>query len=844
MMNSLQGYTIRREVKISGTKVRAFFRDKESTPVFSFSDLIRAVFGEDNPGVQVLSKQLPEGHRANLIGRSGNSMVVVDFEGLSFFLNDKMESKFAKTTIDYVKAFLDKESHKLPSPVKVVSKSDIREEKIDEEFKRQYMVQTEDGRPQRYLKIRGFRWFNGNDIRSNYCGSSDEYFNSIVENLKDEYRFKALMDEAGTITFLSEQGFIELLKETTPDSYKFVYENILEQCLENEKELDEEKEEFVIESKLEEPKEKPKALELSDVYKLRKNLKDSIRVSEFEIRRFATADYSFRLLRYNDTVFASVDDVQNSALNPENKEYKGSSTLKFASAENKDKYLGRFAKLYDVLNCFLDDEKLLEVLEKVKLFVNPPPIVKAKVKPEKEAGVEMNKYYTADPIPGRVVGWTDLQMNVPVFTVFIENKDKHFQPLFRANDIGDYAGFTNATTLARNKVDENLYTNVSIREIHRNNVRVLSLDGVRELIVASGKFDDDTIETLTNDLKAAATKYMLENANDMRFLVDKWNAEESIKEEDTVGEETKVEQEQEQEPQVTEEMKAEAGEAIQNAMQNPELMKKLNEAVPGGIGAIAAGLSSMLNQGNKKEENAQKEFPGTVFVNEKPVRAVIVKSPNGGITPYYCVEDFCAAWNLNTEAVVGHITESVPARFEKDENGNVSYVSYADLSAIAMLENKEARTMVSNTMKASASLFEEACRNFGIGFKNDTDGEKERVGHYADRMDDSLENVDTTKAGSMEKLLSHSENGHAYAIGAIILAERIRNVLMYLKVRKFTGEVGVPGPTTNSLVKKLWTFIDTQDPQVPASTAFQQTVVTANERYRCLLDAARSLQNE
>ena len=197
--------------------------------------------------------------------------------------------------------------------------------------------------------------------------------------------------------------------------------------------------------------------------------------------------------------------------------------------------------------------------------------------------------------------------------------------------------------------------------------------------------------------------------------------------------------------------------------------------------------------------------------------------------------------------MVGHITDNVPARFEKDAKGDVSYVSYADLSAIATFENKEARTMVSNTMKASANLFEEACRNFGIDFKNDAKEDAERVGHYADRANNdgtTIDNIDTSKAGSMEQLLSHAENGHAYAIGAIILAERIRNVLMYLKVRKFTGEVGVPGPTTNNLVKKLWTFIDTQDPQAPANTAFQQTVVTANERYRCLLDAARSLQNE
>lgn len=790
-MENIRGYNIRKAVKISGTNVRLFLRDNESTPVFSFADLVRAVFGEDNPGPIVLAKQIPEKNKANLIGRSGDSSIVVDFEGLSFFLVDKMEAKFAKTTIDYIREYLDKESHKLPSPVKVVSKSGIREEKIDEEFKRQYMVQTEDGRSQRYLKIRGFRWFNGVDIRSNYCGSSDEYFNSIVENLKDEYRFKTLMDEVGTVTFLSEQGLIELLKETTPDRYKSVYENILEQCLKNEKELSGEKEELVLESEWEEPEEKTKALELSDVYKLRKNLKDSIMVSDSDVRMFATPDYSFRLLNYNGKVFASVDDVQKSALNPENKEYEGSSTLKFASAENKDKYLGRFAKLYDVLNCFLDDEKLLEVLEKVKLFVSPPPIEKVEVKPKKEAGVKMNKYYTPDPIPGRVVAWTDLQMNVPVFTVFIEDKEG-FVPLFKAGDVGNYAGFSNALALTRRYVNEKLYTKVSINEIHRNNMRMLSADGVHDLIVASGKFADKTVaDTLTRDLKNAATEYLLENEKDIKFRIDKWDTEEAVK----------------QEPAIEE---------------SPAKETKKKEKVAKEPTA-------------KADKN---EYASTVCINNKLVRTIIKRKSDRDIVPYYCVEDFCNAWGLDVNAVKSHISDGMATISKKDKDGSVIFVSYADMSAIATFENGEARTMVSNTMKASGVVFKEACASFGISFDNDTEHD-ERVGHYSDR--EKSESIDTRKPGSMEQLLSHSENGYAYTVGAIILAERIRNVLSYLKVCNSKIESGLPGPTSSNLVKKLWMYIDAQDPHAEAGTAFQQTVVAANERYNYLLDAAKSI---
>jgi hypothetical protein len=66
-------------------------------------------------------------------------------------------------------------------------------------------------------------------------------------------------------------------------------------------------------------------------------------------------------------------------------------------------------------------------------------------------------------------------------------------------------------------------------------------------------------------------------------------------------------------------------------------------------------------------------------------------------------------------------------------------------------------------------------------------------------------------------------------------------------MKNYGGKIDIdhfPGPTNNNLVKKLWTFIDTQDPRMEAGPMFQQTVVAANERYRCLLDIARSVQKQ
>ena len=821
-MDNLQGYTIRRKFKINGTNVTAFFRDEESTPVFSFLDLVCSVYGQDNAGVSLFIKQIPEANKARLINSVGGSQWVVDFEGLSFFLNDKMESHFAKTIISNVEKFLDRESKSLPSPVKVSVRSQVREPM--EELNHQFIVQTDDKRPQRYVKIKGLRWFNGADIRSNYCGSSQDYFEDVLLDISSEYRFQTTMPNAGTVTFLNETGLLRLMEITNPDEGKEMFSSLINRCIESEKEVEPE------------TKEEVGRVELSEVYRRKSYLDKSLEIDKNNIFVYETDDWSVSFFEDDaHVIWVKIMNVESSTyLNPKLKEYTGEKREHF---KDGDTYLGEFAPVEDCVRQVSDS---MEITEEFLHGLTQHIDELSKVEETEQKGEEpMKKYLTTVPIAGTVVAWTDLDMDgKKVFTVFTKKfDDGKIIPLFRATDIGEYAGFSNATTLARSCVDEKFITRTSITEERRNNMRVLCTEGVQKLIEGSGKYNSEDAKSLTQELEKKANEFFESHQDDIKFRLDMMRTKEKIEEENTVEQETTTTEENTpQEVEVSPEVAQQASEAVKNAMSNPEIVQKLS-SVP-GFGAMAASLLSELTGKNNKVSEDQ--HAGVVMMNGKPIRAIIVKSPKGGITPYYCVEDFCGAWDLNAEAVKGHMTDDINRSTGNDKNGEVTYVSYADLSNICTFENENARTMVSDTMRNSSDLFNEACKAFGIEFNDDTKRKKQPLKEHV-----SEQKIDTNSANSMEQLLSHAEDGHAYTVGAIILAERIRNVLAYMK--NYGGKIDIdhfPGPTNNNLVKKLWTFIDTQDPRMEAGPMFQQTVVAANERYRCLLDIARSVQKQ
>lgn len=82
---------------------------------------------------------------------------------------------------------------------------------------------------------------------------------------------------------------------------------------------------------------------------------------------------------------------------------------------------------------------------------------------------------------------------------------------------------------------------------------------------------------------------------------------------------------------------------------------------------------------------------------------------------------------------------------------------------------------------------------------------------------------------TMSKLLK-GNTGRDYILGAIILAERFREILMILKSKNIKTD-GFPGPSNNDLLQDLWKFIDVQTPEGTINFNFTKQIIMVSERY-------------
>lgn len=82
---------------------------------------------------------------------------------------------------------------------------------------------------------------------------------------------------------------------------------------------------------------------------------------------------------------------------------------------------------------------------------------------------------------------------------------------------------------------------------------------------------------------------------------------------------------------------------------------------------------------------------------------------------------------------------------------------------------------------------------------------------------------------TMSKLFK-GNTSRDYILGAIVLAERFREILMVLKSKNIKSE-GFAGPSNYELLKDLWKFIDCQTPEGSVNFNFTKQIVMVSERY-------------
>jgi len=838
-VETIRDYTIRKKVKVNDAGVHVYFRDEDSPPLIAFGDLLSAVYGRYYHDVSLYAKQLKEQHKA-LLEYRGITCLVVDFEGAASFIHGKLEDKFANEEVVKLTKSIDKIAHELPGPVKQYTLNSDSVQKLGDNDK-QLMIFIDD-KPLRYLNIDGIRWFNSNDLKMAYCEGSQELVDEVISELEaDDYsRFDIDKDSV----FIKEIALEKFFATINPDKAGELFTTLVNTISETEEDTVEPEPES----------EELEAVTEEDIFSNETPLEDV--TDDIRIYYDTRTNDRLRILTKGDKAFVALPDILKSSV------YESPISILDTSNDNKFRAIVKgqeitFIESEEACISYIEASESISYNTRIRMFAFPPEIIAVS---EKTTGAPTENLEPVSDINGnalgRAVGWVKLHIELPdegfyVFCVLYKTENELFDPrakiipAFKSLDVGLLAGFSCGTTLAKKHCSPENYVKVSVRELRRNNLSMLTLDGIAELVGSVNSFPKRTAEDVTALLSTELNSWLADNISKINFALEKRKVEKQeatrLEQENKIGEPVteksevqdveQTEQDTTEQSEGTTEPVEQASATVRSALSDPEKRKKLQEALdklPNGIGALAAGLlGSVANSESKVDRSIYK---GTVQVNGKTVRALIIKSPSGGITPYYEVDDLANAWNVSPEDVKNRITENHHPHSEREGNTALIYLMYSEVAEILLQINPEGRKWVSNTMKASDVLFKEACKKFGIDFENDT-------------KQTSEEEIDTDSPESMGKLLAQTDDGHAYTIGAIMLAERLRALLVWFKSTDTAPDIDhLPGPTNNNVVKKLWLYIDTQEPTQKPGYSMQRAVITAYERYMILSSLAKGMR--
>ena len=819
-METINDYSIRKVVKVNDTGVFVFFKDTDSAPLISFSELLTAVYGTYKHDVSLYSRQVKEEHRF-LLQDGKIKRLVVDFEGAAAFMRDKMQEKFAREEIQKLSRSIDKLAHELPSPMKV---STVRKKKGDIEVHEnpveQLMARVDDSSI-RYVKEDGVRWFNGDDLRRMYCHGDTEFFIETVEdNIREEdcAYFPTLPEDGIISVFINEAALETFFFTVDPDKAGEHFMALID-AAQGMEDMLEDNDVSTVEAHeepvnpyetQEEEKEKDESTveSIGDVTSLVRTYSDT-----------QTGDV-LHLFTRDNKIYVSFPDLRNSKVRKDTPGDGSSIDRVTATYDNQTHvYMG----METAIKWYIKEEYADKYIEKLKNFMDPPPVVREAFPslgaPTKRYTPIWNK---RDELVGNTVAYVRLTLDTSILCAIYKKRDELYDttaelyPAFKAVDVATFTGFTQGATLAKKRVSDEEYLKVSMPDIRINNVTMITYRGVLELVdnQEKGKWAVDK-------LREAVDTWLNENRTQINFEIEKHKIQENIQEVLDLGKEAK-------EAEATEQ----ATEAVKEALSDPAKKAQIEEAIgklPDGIGAMAAGLlGSLMGQ----QQNKNDMFYGATIINGTHVPLLIVKSPRGGITPYFEVNDFAKAWKLDSGEIYSRLSKEKHHLYTDTENKR-SYLIYAELSDVISEFNKKGPTMVSKTMKASGDAFKAACKQFGISFEDDTKQKQTQQ-----------QEVSTDDPASMDTLLSRNDNGYAYTIGAIMLAEKLRALIAWFKNKgKNTDIEHLPGPTNNNVVKTLWSYIETQDATQAPSVSMQRAVVTAHERYVALMEVHEAIIN-
>jgi len=200
-------------------------------------------------------------------------------------------------------------------------------------------------------------------------------------------------------------------------------------------------------------------------------------------------------------------------------------------------------------------------------------------------------------------------------------------------------------------------------------------------------------------------------------------------------------------------------------------------------------------------ENTLKE--STVTFRDRQLRIAVGINKDKGAIIYYDIKQLCDILEVDPDKLGSYTPQ-------KDNDGNETLISIYDLNDAFVNVVPDSGDIINTLFEISKPAVVAIAGSMGFKVKDSTKKQEDL----------------------MVKLLG-SNDGRNYTLGAIILAEKFREIVEHLRSKqKNIG--GIPGPSNYRLLEDLWKYIDCQEPDRDVPFGFKKQVVAVNERYQRL----------
>lgn len=778
----LEGYVFRRPLKLSDINLSIYCKDNQANAFISLLDIVRAYKPKVDDCTTKKLAAIAGKDNCNTVQTSANYELkvcnVTGFKKVMTFLESEAD---AEKIVNIVNDFIEKQKTSLPGPVKNVKT--IAKLSFNGYFSMAYY----DKKAVRYLDSNGHRWFSVQDIV--------RLFNVEAAIVEDEIS-KLFLEDKLEVTLkngesklcISGNGLKQIVdKLISPDIAKEVKDALLRDGSVIKTSLPDNVTHLVVDG------------ENSDI----------LRYAIFSVNEKCKV----AVLRYDKNTFVPMYSVVKAAV------ALGVPSVKAIMARAKRKNV----RLFIDGDIFLPIKGLKNVLEGIQNYSNyctgaeqalrQKDIIDSCLSLTSMEGhlslikeVPQERIQEGEKIPVNTRNYQPIKTSSNLYVidhcevdicnhkvlccfakVNATDRNEKAVPLFWAVHLGYAFSITDATTLVARKVEDSEKLKASIPDLKKHNIRVVTMAGVEQLLRAAKTKDE--AESLISVVKDAVNKAYEERKKDIDFMIEKYETRRNATVEDQ-----KQEVQETKEDKVTQTVVDEKKEDISS----PDLVK---------------GVIVIENFVTYRDSKTGKEYR---------VEIAASTDEKNGLGIYYNLQQVADIFNLKLADI-----NSKDITIFAGLNGTTPYVTVYDLL-------KALKNVVPNFTAFVKELFNQSrteisgfAKALGVNLKDDLEQKKQ---HHSKSDSD----------GSLQELLRDSSNARSYVMGAIILAERYREALLWLKLHN--KEVSaVPGPKDKQLLDDLWKFIDCQDPEQTVGFGFQRQVITVSERYQRLRNIIGSL---